>query len=138
MMYSEFVKGTGCKQTEHNYKVFLDLEIMYMNSDLTKEEIYEYGKKLVDNSKTLEEVALENEIKADIEFAKNEAKRYTDTAKMYDEWAKEEINEHWKKDWKHQAKLYRDWAKAERNKIKELKYILERQVIRAVAIPPRP
>lgn len=138
MMYSEFVKATGCKQTENNYKVFCNLEVMYMNTDLSKEEIYEYGRKLVDNSKTPEEVALEEEIKADIEFAKNEAKRYTDTAKMYDEWAKEEINEHWKKDWKHQAKLYRDWAKAERNKIKELKYILERQVIRAVAIPPRP
>ena len=126
MMYSEFVKGTGCKQTEHNYKVFCDLEIMYMNSDLTKEEIYEYGKKLVDNSKTLEEIALENEIKADIETAKAEAKRYTENAKLYDQWAKEETDEFWKKDWKRQAKLSRDWAKAERNKIAELKYILER------------
>ena len=126
MMYSEFVQGTGCKLTEHNYKVFLDLEAMYMHTALTKEEIYEYGKKLVDNSKTEAELELEAEIKADIETAKAEAKRYTDNAKLYDQWAKEENDEFWKKDWKRQAKLSRDWAKAERNKIKELKYILDR------------
>ena len=124
MMYSEFVKAVGCKQTEHNYKVFLDLEAMYMNTDLSKEDIYTYGKKLVDNSKTPAEIELENEIKADIETAKAEAKRYTDTAKMYTEWAKEETNPVWKKDWKYYAKLNREWAKAERNKIKELRYIL--------------
>ena len=59
MMYCEFVAGTGCKDTPHNYKVFEDLEVMYMNSDLSKEQIYEYGKKLVDNSKTEKELAFE-------------------------------------------------------------------------------
>lgn len=51
MMYSEFIEGTGCRQNEHNYKVFQNLEAMYINTDMSKEEIYEYGKKLVDNSK---------------------------------------------------------------------------------------
>lgn len=63
MMYSEFIEGTGCKENAHNYKVFKDLEVMYMNSDLTKEDIYEYGKKLVDNSKSPEELKVEGELK---------------------------------------------------------------------------
>ena len=50
MLYSEFVAGTGCKDNEHNYKVYKDLEVMYMNSDMSKAEIYAYGAKLVDNS----------------------------------------------------------------------------------------
>lgn len=50
MLYSEFIEGTGCKSSAHNFKVFQDLEAMYMNSQLSKEQIYEYGKKLVDNN----------------------------------------------------------------------------------------
>ena len=50
MLYSEFIEGTGCQDNRHNFKVFQDLEVMYMNSNLTKEQIYEYGKKLVDNT----------------------------------------------------------------------------------------
>lgn len=49
MLYSEFIAGTGCKNTSHNFRVYKDLEIMYDNSGITKEQIYEYGKKLVDN-----------------------------------------------------------------------------------------
>ena len=57
MLYDEFIEGTGCRATEYNYKVYKDLEVMYMNSDtLTKADIYEYGKKLVDNSLTPKQV----------------------------------------------------------------------------------
>ena len=49
MLYSEFIEGTGCKDNHHNFKVFQDLEVMYMNSDISKEQVYEYGKKLVKN-----------------------------------------------------------------------------------------
>lgn len=49
MLFSEFIEGTGCKATRHNFKVYEDLEVMYNNSCITKEQIYEYGKKLVDN-----------------------------------------------------------------------------------------
>lgn len=69
MMYSEFLQGTGCKENGHNYKVYLNLEIMYMNSNMSKEEIYEYGKKLVDNSKSVSELALERQVKEIIEDA---------------------------------------------------------------------
>ena len=56
MMWSEFQSGTGCKNTPYNYRVYKDLEILYMHSDRTHEEIYEYGKKLVDNSLTQQEM----------------------------------------------------------------------------------
>ena len=49
MLFSEFIEGTGCKDNMHNFKVYKDLEVMYMNSDISKEYIFEYGKKLVDN-----------------------------------------------------------------------------------------
>ena len=49
MLYSEFIEGTGCQDNHHNFKVFQDLEVLYMNSDISKEHIYEYGKKLVRN-----------------------------------------------------------------------------------------
>ena len=45
MLFSEFVEGTGCKDNEKNYEVYKNLEIMYMNSNMSKAEIYEYGKK---------------------------------------------------------------------------------------------
>ena len=121
MMYSEFVKATGCKETQNNYQVFLNLETMYMHTEMTKEEIYEYGKKLVNNSKTAEEIALENEVKAQIDECKKTAKNYTENAKMYDEWAKEEINPIFKKDWKQTAKQYKEMAKRERARARELK-----------------
>ena len=55
MLYEEFMQGTGCRDNKDNYKVYKDLEILYMNSDLTKEQIYEYGKKLVNNDLTTEQ-----------------------------------------------------------------------------------
>jgi hypothetical protein len=83
MLYSEFIEGTGCKDSEHNYKVYKDLEIMYMNSDMTKAEIYEYGKKLVDNSKSEEQLKLEAEIKAEIKELKEQLKDATEKARRY-------------------------------------------------------
>lgn len=67
MMYNEFLNGTNCKDNEYNYKVFENLEVMYMNTNMSKEEIYEYGKKLVDNSKSQAEIELENKWKKQIE-----------------------------------------------------------------------
>ena len=76
MMYSEFIKGTGCKDNKQNYKVFANLEIMYMYSDMTKEEIYEYGRKLVDNSKSETELAFERQMKVAINEAKQMIEYY--------------------------------------------------------------
>ena len=70
MMYSEFIEGTGCRDNEHNYNLFKNLEAMYMNTNLTKDEIYEYGKKLVDNSKSPEQIELEEKLLQEIEECK--------------------------------------------------------------------
>ena len=70
MMYSEFIAGTNCNDNANNYKVFKNLEVMYMNSDMTKQEIYDYGKKLVDNSKSEAILKLEAEMNAKIEECK--------------------------------------------------------------------
>ena len=72
MLYYEFIEGTGCKDNATNYKVYKDLEIMYMNSDMSKSEIYEYGKKLVDNSKSEAEIEAEEKVKAEIKAIKAE------------------------------------------------------------------
>jgi len=107
MLYNEFVEGTGCKDNEHNYQVYKNLEVMYMNSDMSKAEIYEYGKKLVDNSKSEAELKLEAEVKEEIEGLKADI-----------EWYKQEIGYR-----KAMVELWmesedKDMIKAERNMIK--------------------
>ena len=52
MRYSEFLKSTDCKDNKHNRNIFFKLVDLYMNSDITKEDVYEFGKKLVDNSES--------------------------------------------------------------------------------------
>lgn len=125
MLYSEFVQGTGCKENDHNYKVYKNLEVMYMNSDMSKAEIYEYGKKLVDNSKSEEELKLEAEIKEEIECHKKEIEIY----KKEIEWKKETIefdpdDTEWVKDCKRMIKYYKEQIAWHRNKIKALKWVL--------------
>lgn len=83
MLYSEFVSGTGCKDNAHNYKVYKDLEIMYMNSDMTKSEIYAYGKKLVDNSKSPAELETERQIRETIDGWKKEIAHYEREIEWY-------------------------------------------------------
>ena len=70
MLYSEFIENTGCKASEYNYQVYKNLEVMYMNSDISKEVIYEYGKKLVDNSKSQAVIEFEEGITKKIEEKK--------------------------------------------------------------------
>ena len=78
MLYSEFIENVGCKNNDHNYDVYCNLETMYMNSDLPKSTIYEYGKKLVDNSKSEMELALEEKLNYEIEEYKRHIKEYRD------------------------------------------------------------
>lgn len=86
MLYSEFIEGTGCRVNPHNYEVYKKLECLYMNwdGDITKQEIYEMGKKLVDNGLTEEQKQHNREIdekvaeyKREIEWRKDEVDRYT-------------------------------------------------------------
>lgn len=100
MMYSEFVEGTGCKENQHNYEVFKKLEVMYMNTEMSKEEIYEYGKKLVDNSKSPEEIALENEIKNEIESLKHDLEWLRMQKVRYEEYVVTTSEAYYKNLWK--------------------------------------
>lgn len=85
MMYSEFVEGTGCKQTTFNYNVFLALEEIYMNSDLTKEEIYAIGKMRVDNSETEAERLAREEIETAIAEMQERLDWLTDRIRLEEE-----------------------------------------------------
>jgi len=81
MMYSEFVEGTGCKDSEKNYQIYKELEILYMNSDCTKKHIYDMGKKLVDNSKTEEQIKLEARMQAEIKKCQDNIEYYKNKIK---------------------------------------------------------
>ena len=127
MLYNEFVQGTGCKDNEHNYKVYKDLEVMYTNSDMSKADIYEYGKKLVDNSKSEKELQIEAEIKAEIEGIKAEIHENKNWLSYYEEMVvmwKEEGDKNMVAMNKSFVKMYKERNKELRNKIKSLKWVL--------------
>ena len=117
MMYSEFVVGTGCKENEHNYKVFCNLEAMYMNTNMSKAEIYEYGKKLVDNSKSEHELKLEAEIRDRIEGLEAEIR----SEKSYIEWEAELMNNCKAAGYKDDVKMIRGTIKSAKDRIAELR-----------------
>lgn len=92
MLYDEFLTNTGCKDTAFNYQIYKRLELLYMADEtITKAEIYEYGKKLVDNSLTEAQVKWNEDRNAEIDTyktriaeGKEDLKRYQDNL----EWAK--------------------------------------------------
>lgn len=120
MLYQEFIEGTGCKENDHNYKVYKDLEIMYMNSDLTKQEIYEYGKKLVDNSKSEKEIQLENQLRTELKELKEQYKAAMEEANRYKAFYKEDKDQYWKNQNNWQKEIARDIKR----KISGIKFIL--------------
>lgn len=127
MLYNEFIQGTGCRDTEKNYKVYKELEIIYMNTDCTKEHIYEMGKKLVDNSKSEKELKLERQINEEIEFHKSEIERYKRVL-SYDK----EMLRIWKEDGndtmifssKSSVNYDKEQIRYHRNQINALKWVL--------------
>lgn len=121
MLFSEFVEGTGCRETGHNYQVYKELEIIYMNTDCSKEHIYEMGKRLVDNSKTEAEVELENQIKEELADLKRQLNEFRELTKQYTEFHKEDKTDTY---WKKQADWYKQLAKQTRNKIQALRWVL--------------
>lgn len=126
MMYSEFVKGTGCKDSAHNHEVFKNLEVMYMNTDMTKEEIYEYGKKLVDNSKSEAQLQFEVKMKEKIDELKDEVKWYRSKIDMYNDFIKYtncSIDE--EEMYRSFIRSYKELIKKARNEIEEIKWIMQ-------------
>lgn len=127
MLYSEFIEGTGCKDNEYNYKVYKDLEIMYMNSDMSKAEIYEYGKKLVDNSKSEAELKLEAEIKAEIAEHKAEIAKYKEWIEQNEEmlsYWKERMDKEMVAFYRNPIKSWKEEIRYHRNQIAALKWVL--------------
>ena len=126
MLFSEFQQGTGCKDNEHNYEVYKNLEIMYMNSDLSKEQIYEYGKKLVDNSKSEAELKVEAQVKAEIEQHKAEIAKYKGWIEQ-----NEELLGYWKERgdkemisfYRNPIKFWKDEIRDHKNQINALKWV---------------
>lgn len=127
MLYDEFIEGTGCKDNDHNYKVYKELELIYMNSDCSKAHIYEMGKKLVDNSKSEAELKVEAEVKAEIEVVKEEiesAKRWMEYYGSLKKLYKEDGDKYWEKENRRLERYYKDEVKRLRNRIAALKWIL--------------
>ena len=122
MLYDEFIEGTGCRDTEYNYKVYKDLEVMYMNSDtLTKADIYEYGKKLVDNSLTEKQIAWNKEIdeqierlQAQVEYYKGEVVYYKNCIELWKGYAEE-------KEYRKQLRRVKNELTFWRNQIRTIK-----------------
>ena len=123
MLYDEFLTGTGCKDNAHNYKVYKDLEVMYMNSeDITKEKVYEYGRKLVDNSLTESQLAWNAEIDEQIAKLQVNISTWKEDLERYKgnlEWSKlhgyDDIGF-----WKREIKFIKAQVKDSRNSIKSL------------------
>ena len=125
MLYREFVEGTGCKDNDHNYKVYKDLEIMYMNSDLSKAQIYEYGKKLVDNNyKSEKELAVEARVKAEIDECKSYIAYYKAEIARADQLKAIEDDPIWKKKWGQDKAYYKEQVTFYKNRISALKWVL--------------
>lgn len=127
MLYQEFVEGTGCRDNDHNYKVYKDLEVLYMNSDISKAEIYEYGKKLVDNSKSEKELQVEKEIKEQIKEHKAEIESYKrwieDNQRMANYW-KEHGDKEMTAFYRNPVKTWKEQIRYHREQINALKWIL--------------
>ena len=139
MLYSEFIEGTGCKDSQKNYEVYRNLEIMYMNSDMSKQEIYEYGMKLVDNSKSEAELEAERQIqneiadlKEKIAECKEKIMHCKDEISMDERSIEIEYSDESKQYWKRDIKWLKEIIRRERQtisrnrlQIKALKEIIE-------------
>lgn len=67
MMKSEFFENVGCREIPENQAIFENLEKMYMADDnISKETIYEYGKKLCNFGLTEEEIEHNEHMKSEI------------------------------------------------------------------------
>lgn len=124
MLYSEFIEGTGCRDNEHNMKVYKDLEIMYMNSDMSKAEIYEYGKKLVDNRESEESLRIKAQWKAEIAEYKEVIKGYKNDIEWRKEMLVNETEKEYRDMWKHEIKWRNEEIRRARVRINELKWLL--------------
>lgn len=125
MLYSEFVQGTGCRENEHNYQIYKRLEIIYMNDDTcTKEDIYNYGKKLVDNTPSAEEQEQIQEWKNEIATLEAQIKEAKTDAARYHLWMFEADTKEDARTWKEAEQAQKDYVKYLRGRIADLRFLL--------------
>ena len=109
MLYSEFVEGTGCRDNAHNMKVYKRLEVVYMSDEsMTKEEVYEWGKKLVDNSLSEEQKEFNKKVKESIASLEAEIDSCTRDKNIYKEFARESTNADDRRYWNNNVKVLQD------------------------------
>ena len=133
MLYSEFVENTGCMANEFNHRLFLRLELIYMNDDtITKEEIYDMGRKLMNNEKPQYILELENDLKEELEERKERIQNMRTEIKSWQSMIKQEQeNPLWESkqlihSWRGNIKWLREQIKIQKRKIEGIKWILER------------
>lgn len=124
MLYSEFIENVKCRDNEYNYKVYKTLENLYMiNDKLTKTDIYETAKTLVNNDKSQKQVEFENDINARINVYNKDIKYFTDRIDMlksFFEISTDEQNKIYRED----IKRYKTEIKKCKIEIKKLKWVL--------------
>lgn len=127
MLWSEFIEGTGCRDNEHNYNVYKRLEYAYMNDDtFTKEEVYEWGKKLVNNELTEAQKEFNRSIKENIAVLEERYKANRYECDLYKSYARESILTEDRKYWNGQAKIFADLAKEAKAEIAKQKFLIIR------------
>lgn len=109
MLYSEFLEGTKCRDTEQNRNIYKGLEIIYMNTELSKDDIYQMGKKLVNNDLTEAQKAHNAEIQRQIDQLQTEVDNMQGWLNMTPYYDQNSI------------KYYKREIKATKQRIKELK-----------------
>ena len=114
MLYSEFISGTKCRDNAHNYEVYKALEALYMNSDATKADVYKAARPFLNNEKSAEQVAAEQEIIAAAEIEERRA-----------EYARWNIEYHEAIDDKKTAKYYKNEYRTATAKAKMLRGMIE-------------
>ena len=133
MLYSEFIENTGCVANEFNRRLFLRLEILYMNDDtITKEEIYDMGRKLMNNEKPQYIIELENSLKEELKERKERIQNMRTEIKSWQSMIKkEQENPLWESkqlihSWRCNIKWLREQIKIQKRKIEDINWILER------------
>lgn len=108
MMYSEFINGTGCRDNKHNFEVYNNLEAMYMNTEMTKEQIYEYGKKLVNNELDEDKKEFNEKMKKEIAEIQDEIEYYKTKIETTEYYLIGESDTYWIAEWEADIKRCKD------------------------------
>ena len=124
MLYSEFIEGTGCRDNDHNYQLYKRLEIIYMNDDtVSKQDIYEMGKKLANNQDTPEQKTFKEQLRKEIAQRKETIRAYKEDIK-FQRYMIPGSDKQEQKERRRQIKCYQELIRDERKQIYGLEWVL--------------